>query len=64
MWTRDVLINAGGAGGELQDAPTQNLGKPRDPELSHAPVELSQGRLQSQKFLILCLEMETAADSG
>ena len=32
--SRDVLINGGG-GGELRDPPTQNLGNPRDPELSH-----------------------------
>ena len=38
---RDVLINSfkwsstGGGGGEFQDLPTQNLGKPRDPEMSH-----------------------------
>ena len=25
----------GGGGGEFQDPPTQNLGKPKDPELSH-----------------------------
>ena len=31
--TKDVLIYGGGA--ELQDPPTQNLGKPRVPELSH-----------------------------
>ena len=30
--SRNVLINEGG---ELQDLPTKNLGKPRDPELSH-----------------------------
>ena len=133
--TRDALIN-GGAGGELQDPPTQRLGKPRDPELYHprrgggggavgqptthrptqppkqytrhehwtrwglgkleasrflikppsAPVcfeaatrdlcsaDFKSSRrafstsaawsLHSQSFFIMCLEMETAADSG
>ena len=32
---RDVLIDRRGGGGELRDAPTQILGNPRDPELSH-----------------------------
>ena len=47
LWGCGGCANLGGGGG-LEDPPTQNLGKPRDPDLSHPHSGRGGGLLDSQ----------------